>query len=79
MEDIASGTAVANSVQAILEGGPTSIPKASRTLQVSPLEEKIKLPHYGGYEHFERSGWLDENTTSQYLVFRWSTRTEMAE
>jgi hypothetical protein len=67
------------SVRAILEGGPDSIPAASRIQEVSPLDEKIKFPHYGGYEHFERVGWLDENTSSQHLIFRWTMRTELAE
>jgi Family of unknown function (DUF5988) len=72
-------TSISNSVQAILEGGPESIPMASRIQVVSPLDEKIKLPHYGGYEHFERAEWLDENTISQHLIFRWTMRTEVAE
>jgi Family of unknown function (DUF5988) len=72
-------TSISNSVRAILEGGPESIPKASRIQVVSPLDQKIKLPHYGGYEHFERAGWLDENTSSRDLVFRWTMRTELAE
>lgn len=46
----------ADPVQAILEGGPATIPHASRVRAVSPLDEKVKLPHYGGYEHFERTG-----------------------
>jgi hypothetical protein len=50
-----------------------------RIQAVSPLEEKIKLPHYGGYEHFERTGWLGEDTSSQDLIFRWTMRTEVAE
>jgi hypothetical protein len=72
-------TSTSNSVRAILEGGPESIPDASRIQLVSPLDLKIKLPHYGGYEHFERAGWLDESTSDQHLVFRWTMRTELAE
>jgi hypothetical protein len=72
-------TSISASVRAILEGGPASIPTALRTQAVSPLEEKIKLPYYGGYEHFERAGWLDEDTSPQGLIFRWTMRTEVAE
>jgi Family of unknown function (DUF5988) len=72
-------TSISASVRAILEGGPASIPTALRIQAVSPLEEKIKLPHYGGYEHFERTGWLDEDTSPQDLIFRWTMRTEVAE
>lgn len=67
------------SVQAILEGGPESIPEASRIRAVDPQEEKIKLPHYGGYEHFERVGWLDEGPSSPSLIYRWTMRTKVAE
>jgi hypothetical protein len=79
MQDIINYTSEANSVWAVLVGGPASIPKALRTQTVNPLEQKIKIPHYGGYEHFERTGKLDENTSSRQIVFRWTTRTEMAE
>jgi hypothetical protein len=66
-------------VQAVLEGGPATIPIASRIQAVGPLDEKIKLSHYGGYEHFVRTGSLVEDTSCQQIVFRWSTRTEIAE
>lgn len=77
-------TSTSNSIRAILEGGPENIPQASRIQLVSPLDLKVKLPHYGGYEHFERAGWLnedtlDEDTSDQHLVFRWTMRTELAE
>lgn len=68
-----------NTVQAILEDGPEGIPTTSRRQTVSPLEEKIKLPYCGGYEHFERVGWLDYSNSARQLVFRWTTRTEVAE
>jgi hypothetical protein len=66
-------------VLAVLEGGPAAIPHELRIQTVSPLEEKIKVPYYGGYEHFERTGGFDENSSSQHIVYRWTTRTEMAE
>jgi hypothetical protein len=79
MEDLAKSTLATNSVWASLEGGPTSIPDTLRTQQVNPADEKIKIPHYGGYEHFERVGGIDEFISLQQIVFRWTTRTEMAE
>lgn len=74
--------AVKDSVQtdwilAVLEGGPVSLPKASRTQLVEPLAEKIKIPYCGGYEHFERIGPLQENSVQ--TVFRWTMRTAVAE
>jgi hypothetical protein len=61
--------------KAVLEGGPQTLPEESRSLLIDPNEEKIKIPHYGGYEHFERTG----ETIRDELVFLWKTRTEVAE
>jgi hypothetical protein len=71
--------ATPDEIVAILEGGPQSIPQALRVRAASPLDEKIKLPHYGGYEHFERVGWFDENGPGQHVRYRWIMRTEVAE
>jgi hypothetical protein len=73
---IASDT---DSVWAVLKDGPNSIPAASRSQAVSPHDEKIKLPHCGGYEHFERTSELDESTPARRIIFRWTMRTEVAE
>lgn len=64
------------SVLAVLEGGPTTLSEISRTQTVSAFAEKIKVPHYGGYEHFVRTDELQENS---HIVFRWRMRTEVAE
>jgi hypothetical protein len=66
-------------VRAILHGGPENIPDDKRVQLVSPHDEKIKLPHYGGYEHFERIGGLDVSVISEEILFFWTTRTEVAE
>jgi hypothetical protein len=76
MEDAGKTTAAARSVRAVLEGGPTSIPTASRVQTVGQQDEKIKLPHQGGYEHFER---VHEIAASREVLYRWTMRTEMAE
>ncbi|MDM4719700.1 DUF5988 family protein [Micromonospora sp. WMMA1363] len=41
------------------------------------MESKIKVRHYGGYEHFERdpAGVVD----GAPAVFRWTGRTRIAE
>lgn len=67
---------VVNSELAILEGGPTTLAESLRTRIVSALAEKIKIPHYGGYEHFVRTSELQENS---HIIFRWKMRTEVAE
>ncbi|HEY7142664.1 MAG TPA: DUF5988 family protein [Streptosporangiaceae bacterium] len=79
MEDPVISIVEAVSVQAILEGGPATIPVTSRLLQVSALDEKVKLLHYGGYEHFERAGGLVGDTARGQVVYRWTMRTELAE
>ncbi|SCF29509.1 hypothetical protein GA0070618_4940 [Micromonospora echinospora] len=64
-------------VDAVLEGGPTTLRADQRSHRVPLREHKIKVPHHGGYEHFERdaAGVAD----AAPLVFRWSGRTRIAE
>ncbi len=68
--------AAVNSVLAVLEGGPVTLSEASRAQTVSAFTEKIKIPHYGGYEHFART---DEHHENSHIIFRWMMRTEVAE
>lgn len=79
MNDMPAGMVEISSVQAVLQGGPATIPTASRMQEVNPLAEKIKLPHYGGYEHFERTASLVEDTSCRQVIYRWTMRTELAE
>jgi hypothetical protein len=79
MEDMVMDTVEVNSVQAVLKGGPATIPAASRIQEVSPFDEKVKLPYCGGYEHFERTTTLIEDASCRQIIFRWTMRTEMAE
>jgi hypothetical protein len=67
----------ANSILAVLEGGPDNFPEASRTQVVGSLTQKIKVPNYGGYEHFERISPIEEDRA--HIIFRWTMRTEVAE
>lgn len=79
MDEIAGYAPGANLTWAVLEGGPEGLPEASRQQVVSPVDDKIKIAHYGGYEHFERTDMLDESGSLPQIVFRWTTRTKMAE
>jgi hypothetical protein len=79
MEEIMKDAPSPNPIWAVLEGGPEGIPEASRLLAVDPIDDKIKILHYGGYEHFERTGLLQESGPFPQIVFRWTTRTEIAE
>src|SRR5687768_785138 len=64
-------------VEIVLEGGPDSFPTELRTRQVPLADSKIKVPHYGGYEHFERADAPDPGGVPS--VFRWTGRTRVAE
>jgi hypothetical protein len=74
MQKIADGV----SVTVRLVGGPASIGGAARVREVDAQENKIKLPHQGGYEHFER---VAETAAGERTVpeFRWTMRTKAAE
>jgi hypothetical protein len=67
-------------VEVVLEGGPTDMSHADRRRQASPGDERIKVRHGGGYEHFERT---DERAAdgggSHPVIYRWVTRTRVAE
>lgn len=79
MDSTAKSTSAVKSVRAVLDGGPESIPNETRVQLVSPLEEKIKLPHCGGYEHFERLAAIDSSGLLEEITFHWTMRTEIAE
>lgn len=61
-------------VRAVLRGGPDDLADDQRTCFAPADCDKIKLVHRGGYEHFER-----EAGGSVPVVYRWTTRTKMAE
>jgi Family of unknown function (DUF5988) len=77
--DTAREDADTDLVQAVLEGGPGSIPELLRTQLVSPNAGKIKIQHHGGYEHFERESKPDHENPPQPAIFRWTMRTKIAE
>ena len=79
MKDPDSALQDSCSVQAVLKGGPSSIPKESRTQIINSQDRKIKISHYGGYEHFELANEADDNASSRQVTFRWTMRTEVAE
>jgi hypothetical protein len=69
-------------VSVVLEGGPPDLPSTWRTQSVAGGEEKIKIMHRGGYEHFERDGDVaraDRADRGARVIFRWTMRTRIAE
>ncbi|MFI7578750.1 DUF5988 family protein [Micromonospora sp. NPDC049497] len=69
---------VENTIEAVLVGGPNDLPATVRTQRLPQDGQKIKIHHRGGYEHFERE--IDDPAPSpDPVVFRWTTRTRVAE
>jgi hypothetical protein len=66
----------ADQISAVLVGGPTDLPVSARTVRVDPAEPTVKIVHRGGYEHFERDSEVGGDAA---VVFRWTTRTRIAE
>ncbi|QKG19166.1 DUF5988 family protein [Actinomadura verrucosospora] len=79
MDHITRTAPATGSVWAVLVGGPASIPQTSRDQMVGPQDQKIKLPHHGGYEHFERAADAVDGPPDRQIVFTWTMRTEIAE
>lgn len=73
------GISQGSMVTAVLVGGPTYLPQDMRTRRISASDDKIKIPHWGGYEHFERVRKADARERQDHIVFRWTMRTEIAE
>jgi hypothetical protein len=68
-----------DAVDVVLEGGPGDLPDSERHRRATTQEEKVKVAHRGGYEHFERTSEVSSVFGEPRLVFRWTTRTRMAE
>jgi hypothetical protein len=66
-------------VDAVLEGGPTDLPEQERRRRSTPGEFTIKIMHRGGYEHFTRDADALPAGPSAPAVYRWTTRTRIAE
>jgi hypothetical protein len=79
MEEIVKADSGETHVRAVLVGGPASLPETSRVQSVSPLSERIKVAHLGGYEHFERRGERPGQAADTGVEYRWTMRTKAAE
>ena len=66
-------------IRVLLEGGP---PGLAFDLGRHGVDdgERMKVPHHGGYEHFERvGGFALGEGGSDPIVYRWVRRTAVAE
>lgn len=73
------GISQGSMVTAVLVGGPAYLPQDMRTRRISAGDDKVKIPYWGGYEHFERVSTADAREQQDKVLFRWTMRTEMAE
>lgn len=71
-----NGNGPDNTVAVTLEGGPAELPRTMRVAWADDLR-KIKLPYRNGHEHFELVEPLGGDGGQP--VFRWTTRTKIAE
>ncbi|MEH1102317.1 DUF5988 family protein [Micromonospora sp. CPCC 205561] len=65
-------------VDVVLEGGPADLPPERRLLKAVAAGERVKIEHYGGYEHFERQTGADPADDGP-IAFRRTMRTRIAE
>jgi hypothetical protein len=66
-------------VPATLEGGPAGFPDQLRVMSVEPTTQIVKVEYCGGHEHFARADDSDDVEPSESVLFRWATRTKIAE
>ncbi|MGY1503351.1 DUF5988 family protein [Streptomyces sp. QTS52] len=65
--------------KALLCDGPAHLPQEERIQFATSLTEKIKHRFGAGYEHFVHDGEFTVIEGEQVAVFRWTTRTAIAE
>lgn len=67
-----------SAIRVVLQGGPAGLPSEMSLHPDVLADGKVKVPHYGGYEHFELASenWPEINGPP---IFRWTTRTKVAE
>lgn len=63
-------------IDIVLEGGPDELPTRMRVPVDDDTRDRIKLPHWGGHEHFRL---VAEPECTEPRVYRWSMRTRIAE
>ncbi|GGL19573.1 DUF5988 family protein [Mangrovihabitans endophyticus] len=65
---------------AVLRGGPDDLPAELRTFRTDRDAGTVKVPFYGGYEHFERrAAEPGAGPADGPVEFHWIGRTRVAE
>ncbi len=65
-------------IRVVLEGGPADLPSEMLLDPSVLVNKKVKVPHYGAYEHFELVDGYRSAPDGAH-VFRWTMRTKVAE
>ncbi|MEU8181229.1 DUF5988 family protein [Micromonospora sp. NPDC049044] len=63
----------------MLIGGPADLPPEARAAAIVADATRVKVPHLGGYEHFERADDQPDDDERQVPEFHWTMRTRIAE
>jgi hypothetical protein len=63
----------------VLVGGPDGVAEKCAPLEVTNLDDKVKVPFASGYEHFSHSGEFAVIDGDFRPVFEWCDRTKIAE
>ncbi|GAA2143975.1 DUF5988 family protein [Actinomadura napierensis] len=79
MKGINEDAARSNPIDVVLVGGPDDLPETARRLRAPTAGGTIKIPHRGGYEHFEHDRRTSRPEDQEPAVFRWTMRTRIAE
>jgi hypothetical protein len=74
-----AGTGPPDLIDVIFEGGPDGAAGRARVDRASAARGTIKIQRHGGYEHFERVGGQTDPDGGGTPVFRWTSRTAIAE
>jgi len=59
-----------------LEGGPDDLP--DRVVPLNASGGELKIPHLGGYEHFQETRRETDTSEGPLVVYEWFERTEIA-
>ncbi|GGL11959.1 hypothetical protein Sme01_68410 [Sphaerisporangium melleum] len=67
-------------VNIVLVGGPADFLDTARFRLAGTEDQKVKILHKSGYEHFERTAeHYHMDGDCQGLIYRWTTSTRIAE
>ncbi|MFD7921930.1 DUF5988 family protein [Streptomyces sp. NPDC059740] len=63
----------------LLRGGPAALTETDRLRHVENRDERVRVRHGSGFEHFEATEETVMTDQGHLQVFEWSYRTRIAE